>query len=69
MTHAVSDGTIGALTSRSAALDRNSDVPTVRRALAAVVSVHFEEPARGVASGTAAAALLLRLLGEGALRC
>jgi len=37
MTHAVSDGEIGARTTRAAALDRNDDVLAVRRALAVVV--------------------------------
>jgi len=38
MTHAVSDGAIGARTTRSAALDRNDDVLAARRVLAVVVS-------------------------------
>ena len=40
MTHAVSDGEIGARTTRAAALDRNDDVLAARRALAVVVSAH-----------------------------
>jgi len=38
MTHAVSDGKIGARTTRSAALDLNDDGLAARRALAVVVS-------------------------------
>ena len=46
MTHAVSDGAIGARTTRAAALDRNDDVLAARRALAVVVSAPGGEPAR-----------------------
>ena len=40
MTLAVSDGEIGARTTRAAALDCNDDVLAARRALAVVVSAH-----------------------------
>ena len=55
---------------RSPPLLRLCSPPRGLLSLSSVAAVAVVSPsARGVASGTAAAALLLRLLGEGALRC
>ena len=55
---------------RSPPLLRLCSPPRGLLSLSSLAAVAVVSPsARGVASGTAAAALLLRLLGEGALRC
>ena len=55
---------------RSPPLLRLCSPPRGLLSLSSVAAVAVVSPsARGVASGTAAAALLLRLLGEGSLRC
>ena len=54
---------------RSPPLLRLCSPPRGLLSLSSVAVAVVSPSARGVASGTAAAALLLRLLGEGALRC